>query len=89
MLFRSIRLPGLDAAGSYRVEPVLVGGVPDGAEPAPWWAQGEVVLSGAVLATAGVVMPALRPEQAVLIRAVLVPGGARAEAAPTVLGSAG
>ncbi|MFJ2298556.1 alpha-galactosidase [Oerskovia paurometabola] len=79
-----VRLPGLERGGTYRVEPVLVGGLPDGADPAPWWAGGAVTLSGAVLATVGVVMPALRPEQAVLIRARRV-----ADAAGDVADAAG
>lgn len=77
-----IRLPGLDAGATYRVEPVRVGGVPHGADPAPWWGDGPVFLSGAVLATAGVVMPALRPEQAVLIRAVRTEPGSGVGVAP-------
>ncbi|ANJ27993.1 alpha-galactosidase [Agromyces aureus] len=69
-----IRLPGLDAGERYRVEPVLVGGVPHGADPAPWWEAGPLESTGAALAAIGVVMPALRPEQAVLLRAVRVDG---------------
>ncbi|WP_082608377.1 alpha-galactosidase [Oerskovia sp. Root918] len=71
-----IRLPGLGRDVTYRVGPVLVGGVPQGADPAPWWDGGPLTLSGAVLATVGVVMPALRPEQAVLLHAVRVADGA-------------
>ncbi|MFF2494281.1 alpha-galactosidase [Agromyces sp. NPDC058064] len=63
-----VRLPGLDGESVYRVEPVLIGGVPHGAEPAPWWQQGPLETSGRALGAVGVVMPALRPEQAVLLR---------------------
>lgn len=64
-----IRLPGLLPSARYRVEPLLVGGLPHGADTAPWWELGPVELSGAVLGSVGLVMPALRPEQAVLLRA--------------------
>ncbi|GAA1788560.1 alpha-galactosidase [Agromyces lapidis] len=63
-----IRLPGLLPGAVYRMEPALIGGVPHGADPAPWWEEGPLELSGAALASVGVVMPALRPEQAVLLR---------------------
>ncbi|MGH3704118.1 MAG: alpha-galactosidase, partial [Agromyces sp.] len=63
-----IRLPGLVPAAVYRVEPVLIGGVPHGADRAPWWEAGPLELNGAALASIGVVMPTLRPEQAVLLR---------------------
>ncbi|HEY9324326.1 MAG TPA: alpha-galactosidase [Agromyces sp.] len=67
-----IRLPGLLPMARYRVEPALVGGLPHGADTAPWWELGPVELSGAVLGSVGVVMPALRPEQAVLLRVARV-----------------
>lgn len=77
-----VRLPGLEAESRYRVEPVLLGGIPNSMRPAPWWgpvtaaggysdhsqatfADGppSVELSGAVLASLGVVMPVIQPEQ--------------------------
>ena len=67
-----IRLPGLSPTAKYRVEPALVGGLPHGADTAPWWELGPLELTGAALASTGVVMPRLRPEQAVLLRAVRV-----------------
>ncbi|MFB6612091.1 alpha-galactosidase [Agromyces sp. NPDC056379] len=69
-----IRLPGLLPTTRYRVEPALVGGVPHGADPAPWWEAGPLELNGAALASIGVVMPSLRPEQAVLLRVERVGG---------------
>lgn len=73
-----VRLPGLERDSVYQVEPVLVGGLPHGADPAPWWDGGAVTLSGALLGAAGVAMPALRPEQAVLLRVQRVAGGGQA-----------
>ncbi|KRC60950.1 alpha-galactosidase [Agromyces sp. Root81] len=70
-----IRLPGLQPTATYRVEPALVDGLPHGADTAPWWELGPLELTGAALASIGVVMPRLRPEQAVLLRAVRVDEG--------------
>ncbi|MFF2275618.1 alpha-galactosidase [Agromyces sp. NPDC058126] len=70
-----IRLPGLLPTAVYRVEPALVGGLPHGADPAPWWEEGPIELNGAALGAIGVVMPRLRPEQAVLLRVERVDGG--------------
>ena len=67
-----IRLPGLDAAAVYRVEPVFPGAAPGGVLP-PWFADG-VTLSGAALGTVGVEAPSLDPDRSVLLRAVAVPG---------------
>ena len=61
-----LRLPGLDATRRYRVSPVLVGRAP-ALRPAPWWGE-DLVLSGAALASAGVVSPLLFPESAILHR---------------------
>ncbi|MFE6965638.1 alpha-galactosidase [Agromyces sp. NPDC057679] len=69
-----IRLPGLAPNAVYRVEPALVGGLPHGADPAPWWEEGPIELNGAALGAIGVVMPRLRPEQAVLLRVDRVDG---------------
>jgi alpha-galactosidase len=64
-----VRLPGLDPRRRYAVRPVA--GVPEPAtlqltEPG-WLADGGVTLGGAVLATVGLQLPALHPEQAVLL----------------------
>jgi alpha-galactosidase len=59
------RLPGLDPARRYRIEPLRAAGAVQG-EP-PWWATG-ATLTGRVLATAGLAMPVLHPEHAVLLR---------------------
>ncbi|SIN91199.1 alpha-galactosidase [Agromyces cerinus] len=67
-----IRLPGLLPTATYRVEPALVGGLPHGADAAPWWELGPLELTGVALDSIGVVMPRLRPEQAVLLRAVRI-----------------
>ena len=69
-----VRLPGLAPVGRYRVTPVsLAAEVPayGDAAPTPWWA-GQPVLSGAVLAQHGLQVPALLPEQLVLVHLVQV-----------------
>jgi alpha-galactosidase len=43
--------------------------------PPPWYAAGGVTLPGAVLAAAGLTMPALDPEQALLLRVRAVHDG--------------
>lgn len=63
------RVPGLDPALSYRVEPVTVGGGPalyGGVSPA-WWDAGSLVATGAALQSFGIRMPLLMPEQAVIL----------------------
>jgi alpha-galactosidase len=65
------RLPGLDPARGYLVEPVHPAGPPRTSGqrlPPPWYAAGGITLPGAVLAAAGLAMPALDPEQALLLR---------------------
>ena len=64
------RLPGLDPARSYLVEPAHPAGPPRTTQrvPPPWYAAGGVTLPGAVLAAAGLAMPVLDPEQALLLR---------------------
>lgn len=67
----AVRLPGLDPARRYRVG--QVGPAPDldvvgAAVPPAWWRDG-LVLPGRVLAGAGVQLPGLDPESAVLIEA--------------------
>ncbi|MEU7995293.1 alpha-galactosidase [Micromonospora sp. NPDC049060] len=64
-----VRLPGLDHRRRYAVRPAA--GVPEPAtlqRAAPGWlADGGVTLSGTVLATVGLQMPALHPEQTLLL----------------------
>jgi alpha-galactosidase len=64
-----VRLPGLDPDRAYRVAPVPVAGGPAlrQAAPPPWQEVGEVTLSGRALAAAGLEMPVLQPEQALLL----------------------
>ncbi|MFG1778147.1 alpha-galactosidase [Micromonospora sp. NPDC049048] len=72
-----VRLPGLDPHRRYAVRPVT--GVPEPAtlqltEPG-WLADGDgVTLGGAVLATVGLQLPALHPEQTVLLEVTAVDG---------------
>jgi alpha-galactosidase len=63
------RLPGLDPEGAYRVEPLAVAGLPDTGHvvPPPWYAAGGVTVTGRVLAAAGLQMPVLLPEQALVL----------------------
>ncbi|MEH1058771.1 alpha-galactosidase [Micromonospora sp. CPCC 206171] len=69
----AVRLPGLDPARRYAVRPPA--GLP---EPAvlqltePGWLPKGVTLSGAVLGTVGVQLPALHPEQALLLEVTAV-----------------
>ncbi len=64
----AVRLPGLDPGRRYRVRPVS--GVPAPATidlSAPTWLAGGVTLSGAALARVGVQLPALHPEQSLVL----------------------
>ncbi len=65
-----VRLPGLDPAARYRLEPLPPGDRVEGpgVAPLPWWSAG-VTLPGTVLATVGVQAPMLHPEHLVLLRA--------------------
>jgi alpha-galactosidase len=65
-----VPLPGLEPDRRYRVSPVLVGQLPAGLVPPPWWKG--VVATGAALASAGLRMAALHPEHAILLRAEAV-----------------
>ena len=68
-----VRLPGLDFDRRYRVQPLPPGDRYPGANQLPdWWADG-VTMSGRVLATVGVQIPAMFPEYLHLIRATEVP----------------
>jgi alpha-galactosidase len=63
------RLPGLDPDAVYLVEPLAVGGEPlltHSAAP-PWYAAGGVSLGGRALAEAGLELPVLAPEQALVL----------------------
>jgi alpha-galactosidase len=59
-----IRFPGLDPVRRYRVEPMLTRHLPAGTQPAAWWPG--IEMSGALLDTAGLMAPLLRPEHAVI-----------------------
>ncbi|MFI6781141.1 alpha-galactosidase [Micromonospora sp. NPDC050276] len=64
----AVRLPGLDTGRRYRVRPVS--GVPAPAtidRSAPIWLADGVTLSGAALARVGVQLPALHPEQSLVL----------------------
>jgi alpha-galactosidase len=77
-----LRFRGLDADRTYRVTPTLVGGVPSGLVPPPWWrtrAGDPLVLSGASLEYAGVQPPRLHPDQVVLFRITAVDAPARGQ----------
>jgi alpha-galactosidase len=64
-----IRLPGLAPERRYRIEPVFPEYLPPDTQPPAWWPATE--LTGALLATAGLTAPLLRPEHAVLYHAQL------------------
>ena len=65
-----LRLTGLDPDASYRLSEVTATTDQHSADLAPWWAQGRgQVLTGRILATAGVALPVLAPETARVIRA--------------------
>ncbi|KQO08616.1 alpha-galactosidase [Agreia sp. Leaf244] len=61
--------PGLDPDLLYRVRPVKLGEWPRVLQdaPPPWWADGEITLTGRVLGELGLTMPLLLPEQALVI----------------------
>jgi alpha-galactosidase len=70
------RLPGLDPDRTYRVRPVHPAGPPLAVQltPPPWYAAGEAVLPGGVLGAVGLTMPALGPEQALLLQVIAAAG---------------
>jgi alpha-galactosidase len=70
----SARLPGLDADRVYRVSPVPLAGGPalQQAAPPAWYEAGGVALGGRVLAVAGLEMPVLQPEHALLLHLTAV-----------------
>jgi alpha-galactosidase len=67
----AVRLAGLAPDRLYRVRAEHPAGEPEyrNVRPPAWLAQGEVVLSGQALATVGLQLPVLQPEQALLLTA--------------------
>ncbi|MGW3607000.1 alpha-galactosidase [Micromonospora sp. NPDC005161] len=64
----AVRLPGLDPGRRYRVRPVSDVPAPATIDrSAPAWLDGGVTLSGAALARVGVQVPALHPEQSLVL----------------------
>jgi alpha-galactosidase len=70
-----VRLPGLDPARTYRVTPVDPAGPPLAIQhlPPPWYEDGEATLLGRVLGSDGLAVPALGPEQALMLQVASVP----------------
>jgi alpha-galactosidase len=73
-----VRLPGLDPAALYRVEPLSPGDDPAGMNhlPAAWLTQGGLTLSGAALGHFGVQAPDLFPEHLLLLHVARLTGEA-------------
>ncbi len=67
-----LRLPGLDPTRRYALEPIRIGVQPRDEDTPTWWPAAPVVLSGAALASAGVVLRSMPPEQAVLLHVTAV-----------------
>lgn len=66
-----LRLPGLDPDTAYRVSPLVpVPSMPRHGDPE--WVAGEHVLTGRALAVSGIGVPALSPDDAVLVRLTAV-----------------
>jgi alpha-galactosidase len=65
----AVRLPGLTLDRSYRVRPLELAGARTGMARTPpaWWQAGEVVLSGLALGSAGLRLPVLDPQTALLL----------------------
>jgi alpha-galactosidase len=65
----AVRIPGLAPDRTYRVAPVSLAGGPalQQAKPAPWLEAGGVTMAGRALGTAGLQMPVLLPEQALVL----------------------
>ena len=65
----AVLLPGLDPDRRYRVTPLPVAGGHRGIQRSspPWWDAGSNVQSGHTLAVAGLRLPVLNPEQALLL----------------------
>ena len=65
----TVLLPGLEPSTRYDVRPLVVAGGAHGtgrADP-PWWQAGSITLSGRELGAAGLRLPVLHPEQALLL----------------------
>jgi alpha-galactosidase len=61
------RLRGLDPDRAYRVTPVQPGAAPSGLRTPPWWSVEGTVVPGAVLERVGLQVPAVHPEQSVVL----------------------
>jgi alpha-galactosidase len=70
----AVQLPGLDPDRTYEVRPLVLAGAPAGHGHAPpaWLAAGVLRTSGRALATAGLRLPVLHPEQALLLELTAV-----------------
>ena len=66
--------PGLDPDARYRVEPIELGAGPHSVQVRPprWLAAGGVTMTGRALGAVGLAMPALAPQQALVLRFTLV-----------------
>ena len=64
-----LAFPGLDVNASYRVSILDLGTAPEmqHGSPPPWLASSDPVFPGALLATIGLPMPLLKPEQAIVL----------------------
>lgn len=69
-----LRLPGLDPDRRYRVAPLVFGAPPWTVQNAPpaWLAEGVITASGCVLGEAGIPVPLLAPEQALVLHVIAV-----------------
>lgn len=63
-----VRIPGLEPEARYLVERVGPGTADPGPNGAPHWQLAPTVLTGRMLSAVGLQAPALRPEQAMLVR---------------------
>lgn len=69
------RLRGLDPGRRYRVTPVQPGAAPSGLRTPPWWSAEGTVVPGAVLERVGLQVPAVHPEQSVVLHLEAVDAG--------------
>jgi alpha-galactosidase len=69
-----LQLPGLDADRTYRLQALPPGDRPRAMQVTPpvWLTGGEITLPGSVLASVGVAVPILAPQQLLLLRATAV-----------------
>lgn len=69
-----LRLRGLDARASYRVEPITLGRGPGAQQfTGPSWVGEEVTVSGSLLMSAGLALPVLYPDTTQLVAVHRVP----------------